>query len=87
MNTEDLKLANEIQKEIKELDLFIFMAERVWTGKLLQKTPKTSSITFKSNAYGAINSSEYEMNTEVKNKVLDVLREHLQSLKDKLENM
>jgi hypothetical protein len=84
LKAKDLELANKIQEEIDELELFISSAEKVWTGKLIQRTPM---ITFKSNSYGVINSREYEMNTKIKNKVLDVLREHLQSLKNKLESI
>ncbi len=84
MKAKDLELANKIQDEIEELESFIFDAEKVWTGKLIQRTP---IITFKSSSYGVISSSEYEMNTQIKNKVLDVLREHLKLLKEKLAGM
>ena len=81
LKSKDLILANKIQDEIDELDSFIRHAEQVWAGKLIQRTP---IITFKSKAYGVIDSCEYELNTKMKNRVLDVLREHLESLKKKL---
>ena len=84
MTSKELIEANNINKEIKELDLFIWTAERVWTGKIIKKDTK---YIFKSSAYGGIDSAEFNMNTEIKNKVLDVLRNHLKDLKIRLENI
>jgi hypothetical protein len=84
MKTKDLQLANKIQVEIDELESFIWVAEKVWKGNLISRLPV---ITFKSNSYGIISSREYEMGTTVKNKVLEVLREHLESLKRRLEDI
>ena len=84
MKDHELIQANRINKEIRELELFISCSEKVWTGKIIKRT---SSFIFKSNDYGAIDSVEFNMNTEIKNKVLDVLREHLKVLKNQLENI
>ncbi len=37
--------------------------------------------------YGVIESAEFNMNTEIKNKVLDVLKEHMENLKERLESI
>lgn len=62
MTGDDLKIAIEIQKEIKELENFIFSAERVWTGKIVKRT---SNFIFKSGGYGFLREEEYNMNTEM----------------------
>lgn len=84
MTDEDLIKANKIKKEIKELDLFIYSAECSWTGKIIKKDTK---YIFKADAYGAKDSAEYHMNTETKDKVLNVLREHLKELKNQLKSL
>ena len=84
MTEKELREANNIKEEINELESFILGAEKVWTGKIIKRD---TTYIFKSNAYGAINSKEFKMNTEIKNKVLDVLREYLKNLKEKLEDM
>jgi hypothetical protein len=84
MKNEDLTLANRLNKEIRELDLFIFNAERVWTGKVIKRESK---YIFKTNPYGAFSSEEFEMNTTIKNRVLDVLKEYLKELKEQLASI
>ena len=84
MNKQDLIKANDLQQEIDELESFIYSAEKVWTGKIIKMDSK---YIFKSSAYGVFESKEYNMNTEVKNKVLDVLRDHLKDLKEQLESL
>ncbi len=84
MKEQELLKANEIKKEIDELRDFIWSAEKVWTGKIIKKEVK---YIFKANPYGALKSKEFEMKTEIKNKVLDTLREHLNDLIKKLENI
>jgi hypothetical protein len=81
MTEKDLQLANNIQREIKNIEHFIWKAEKVWTGKLIQRVP---ILTFKSTPYGIFESSEFDLSTELKNKVLNVLRKELEILKEKL---
>jgi hypothetical protein len=84
MKNEDLILANRLNNEIKELENFISSAENVWTGKIIKKE---YTYIFKSNAYGVINSAEYNMNTIIKNRVLSILREYLNELKEELSDI
>lgn len=84
MTDKELRYANEIKKEINELESFIFTAERVWTGKIIKRKAK---YIFKADGYGAFNSKEYEMNTEMKNRVLEVLKDRLVELKNKLSEI
>lgn len=84
MTNEDLILGNKIKKEIKELENFIHVAGSVWTGKIIKQTSK---YIFKSSPYGVFNSAEYFMDTEIKNKVLDVLKDRLRDLKVKLDSI
>lgn len=81
---QELARANEIKKSIRELEKFLMYAEKVWTGKIVKKT---SHFIIKSSAYGTFNEAEYSMNTEIKNKVLDVLKEELLDLKKQLKSM
>ena len=84
MTSKELIKANIINKAIRELDLFISTAEEVWEGKLIKQTSK---YIFKSVAYGVYDEAEYHMNTEIKDKVLNVLRDHLQELNNQLKNL
>lgn len=84
MDNEKLKRANKLEKEIRELELFIGSAAKVWTGKIIKKECK---YIFKSSAYGFIDSQEYDMDNRAKNKVLEVLREHLEELRKEFENL
>lgn len=84
MNDKKLKELNELKQEIEELNNFILVAEKVWTGKIIKQEVK---YIFKSADYGIYNSIEFNMNTEIKNKVLDVLIEYLNELKTKFKSM
>lgn len=80
MDGTKLKIANKLNEEIKELDDFIFTAEKTWTGKINLKQ-------IISNSYGELNQKEFNMDTKIKNKVLTVLREYLVDLKKELESI
>ena len=84
MKYENLVKGNEIKKEIDRLEKFISVAEKVWTGKIIKE--KTRYI-LKSSAYGYFEESSFELNTKLKNKVLDVLRAELAELKLELEKL
>ena len=68
----------------KELELFIYSAERVWKGKIIKQTSK---YIIRATPYGCFNETEYCMNTRMKDKVVEMLREYLVELKYKLKNM
>ena len=84
MTEENLKKANDIQKEMKELENFIWHAERIWTGKIIKQTQK---YIFRANGYGCFEDAEYNLTTEMKDRILEVLKEHLEELKTKLNNL
>lgn len=84
MTNEELKRANYLKEKIQELDNFIWTAERVWTGKIIKKSEQ---YIFKANSYGGLAEAEYNLNTKMKNKVLDLLREHLKEMKEELTNI
>lgn len=84
MTDEDLKKANEIKKQIREIDCFLATAKRVWTGKLAIKKPR-SRLFFIAKGYGAFKSEEFELDTRLKNKVVEVLEEELIELKKELD--
>ena len=84
MTKDQLTKANKIKWEIDKLESFIWSAGRVWTGKIIKEV---SRYIFESSAYGTIKSEEYELDTDVKNRVLDVLREKLKELHSELESI
>lgn len=84
MDYKNLARANELKKEILELDRFIHAAGCVPSGKIIKEKQR---YIFKSSDYGYFREKEYHMNMEIKNKVLDVLKEHLKELKLEFENL
>ncbi|EDT74824.1 hypothetical protein [Clostridium butyricum] len=42
---------------------------------------------FKANGYGALSTDEYYLDTEIKNRLLDVLKEHLNEMKEELKSI
>jgi hypothetical protein len=80
MDTRNLEKANNLNKEIKELENFLYTAEKVWTGKI-------NLFSIIANAYGCFNSKEYYMNTKIKKRVLPILQQHLEDLKTELNNI
>lgn len=84
MTSGELERANKIQEQIKEIDNFIFYAERAWSGKLSIRKKK---FVFRANASGVLNAEEIELDTKLKNKVLEVLRDELKLLKEELINL
>lgn len=84
MDFDKLEKANALKDEIQELDDFIFYASRTWTGKL---TIKEKAMKFISNSYGAFQSKEFNMNTHIKNRVLDVLIKYKEELEEEFKNM
>lgn len=84
MTDEELIEANEIKEKIRKLNEFIFYGERTWTGQLIKRIPL---ITVKSNAYGALGSATYDLDTETKNEILELLRGKLLNLENQLKEM
>ena len=84
MDNQQLAEATAMQEEIRNLENFIRIAEKVWTGKIISREVKC---IFKSNPYGVFDSAEYEMDTETKNKMLNALREHLEELKRRFSDL
>ncbi|MGF9978690.1 hypothetical protein [Viridibacillus arvi] len=75
MTEEQLYKANKITKEIKLIEDFLDSAKQVWTGKIVSAN------------YGIYKSKEYEMDTETKNEVLEVLENKLERFKEELHNL
>ncbi|ENK1244732.1 hypothetical protein AB2063_002945 [Clostridium botulinum] len=74
-----LDRANEIKKEIEELEIFIREAERTPKGKIIKKV---DYYIFKSTAYGAVDETEFTLSEPLKFKILMVLEKHLEELKE-----
>lgn len=84
MTDEQLEKANYLKKDIRKLESFIWHAERIWTGKIIKRDTK---YIFKANGYGCFEDKEYDLSTTMKDKLLDVLRNHLKEMQEELENM
>lgn len=84
MTDGDLEKANEIKKQIREIDCFLATAKRVWTGKLVIKKPR---LFFIANGYGAFRSNAFELDTRLKDKVVEVLEKELIALKNELDSI
>ena len=84
MNSDKLEKANKLKEEISQLDRFLSAAEKVWAGKL---TIKEKIMRIKSSAYGGISSKELDLDTELKNKVLDLLREYKKELENEFNEI
>lgn len=89
MDNEKLQRANTLKEEIQKLDNFINTAEKVWTGKLIKKElyKYDAKLMFISDTYGCIKEKEFHMNTTIKNRVLDVLREYKDELEAEFSNI
>lgn len=86
MTNEELKRANELKKQIHEIELFLITARNVWKGALVIKRRKPK-LFFRANGYGYFNSKEFELNTELKNEVVKLLKDKLEEMKKEFENI
>lgn len=78
MDRETLDKATVLKSQIRELDNFIYPAQKTWTGKLQIRKKK---MFFKSDAYGYVNSVELELDAKLKNEILNFII----AKRDKLE--
>lgn len=72
---------NKLRSEIREIEAYLLIAERMWQGKLITKT---STHFMQTIPYGAISTQEIKLNNKIKNKMLDVLREEVKELRAEL---
>lgn len=86
MTNEELKRANELKKQIHEIECFLITARNVWTGSLVVKQHKPK-LFFRANGYGYFTSKEFELNTELKNEVVKLLKDKLEEMKKEFENI
>lgn len=86
MTNEELKKANELKKQIHEIECFLITARNSRSGKLLIKRHKPK-LFFKANGYGFFESKEFELNTELKNEVVKLMKEKLKEMKKEFENI
>lgn len=73
VNIIDKKQAEGIRRRTIEVDDFLNSARQVWTGRLI------------SSSYGLYGEKILYMETDLKNKILDVIELYNKELKDKLE--
>lgn len=81
LTNEELARANKLKKEIYDLDIFIALASMAWEGKIVRREQK---YLFKTIPYGVVDESAFKLDGDIKNKVLDVLRDYLSEIKEEL---
>lgn len=84
MNKENLKRANQLNEEIRNLDSFIHTADRCWLGELKVYRKR---LFFSTVPYGAFGEKTIECNTKLKNRIRDVIYEYQQELEVELESL
>ncbi len=84
MTKEQLDKGIVIQSKIEHLNCFIHNAETLWTAKVKIRKPK---MIFKTNSYGAISGMELELDNELKNEVLKVIKDKRDSLVNELKEL
>lgn len=82
MTEQQLKRANELKKEIKELEWFTDRVSKSWRGKVKRIRER---IIFSNVPYGVIEEKELECNTKLKNRINDVVMEYKKELEAELE--
>ena len=68
----DKKQKEGVARRVKEVDDFLWVARRVWTGRLV------------SSSYGLYSEKSLFMSTYLKNEVLDVIERYNTDLKEEL---
>lgn len=84
---ETLKKANAIQEKIYDIDSFLRTAEKVWECKLVSLKEVRPKFFIRSCGYASHDQKNLEIDAELKNKVLNVLREEVLDLEKKLEDL
>lgn len=69
----DRKQKEGVTRRVKEVDDFLQVARRVWTGRLV------------SSSYGLYGEKSICMETDLKNRVLDVVENYSEELKERLK--
>lgn len=80
MNLEALKRAQFLQEEIKKLDHYLWYEERPSYISLFKKLLKVTSKTM-------LGIYELELDSELKNKIRDIIIQHKEELEKQLENL
>lgn len=84
MTNEKLQRAKYLEEEINKLEYFIVCSEGRWTGKIIKQTQR---YIFKANACGAKDDCEYFLDNALKDKLLVVLKEQLNDMKEELKTI
>lgn len=79
-----LNRMNWLNKRINELEWFIISARRVWHGKL---TIEKQRYFFKRIPYGAMNETVFEMDTQLKEELLEVLENRLDTWREEFSEL
>ena len=83
MTSEELYKANALSKEIRDLTWFVKTCRSCW--RVLRIKPKIKSLKLKT-VYGPLND-EIEVSTELSEKILNVIEQHIYEKEKELEEI
>jgi hypothetical protein len=84
MKKEVLDRANDLSREIKDLDMMVFCFDRTWAVRLTVKTPK---LILHSVAYGAFEGHDIICDKELGDRIKQVVREYKAEKELELEEL
>lgn len=82
MTDETLKKAVDLKDEIIKLETFIRHATLTWKQLSFLEKLRNGKVVLRHKGYGAWSSGDYELSKELSEKVLDVLEQHLEKLRE-----
>lgn len=82
MTDDTLNKANEIKNEIRELEHFIHYAQLTWTHLSFLEKLRNRKAILHHKGYGAFSGGDYELSEELSEKIMDVLEQHLEKLRE-----
>jgi hypothetical protein len=77
-------MARVLEERIKDLDDVIFYITKTWRISLTTKKPK---LFLNNIAYGGYEQNTIECDGELRNKIVEVLKEHKQKLEEEYKNL
>lgn len=87
MTDETLNKANELKEEIGKLEHFIYYATLTWKQLSILEKMKNKKVRLHYKGYGCFNGGDYDLSKELSEKVLVVLEQHLEELKEQYKTL
>lgn len=78
------KLINQKRDKIYELEDFLYVAKKVWAGKLVIEKQK---YLLKTVPYGIFEEKTITLDTDIKNEILQFIENKIESIKKEIEDI